>query len=277
MKTGIIIPCYNEEKRLNVQAFVNFIQTNDDYHLCFVNDGSKDKTLEVLNKIKEERITKVSVIDIKKNSGKATAVRAGARYLFNRQDVDYIGFIDADLSTDFNDFEKLVQTLHNNRNLSIVYGSRGKGDGQIERNLFRNLFSKIIKSIVFLILGLPIEDTQCGAKVFRRKIIPVVYNKAFLSRWLFDVEIFIRLKKHFGKKVIMNKMYEQPLEKWIHMDDSKLGMKDAIQIPYVLLSIWFSYTLLQPMNLFKPSTMLGTFVDVNMEIVQSTEIRQLAA
>ena len=149
MKTGIIIPCYNEENRLNVQAFVNFIQSNDDYHLCFVNDGSKDNTLKVLDQIKEQRITKVSIVDIKKNSGKATAVRAGARYLFNRQDVDYIGFIDADLSTDFNDLKKLVTTMHGNKDLSIVYGSRGKGDGQIERNPFRKLFSRIIKSVLY--------------------------------------------------------------------------------------------------------------------------------
>jgi len=245
MKTGIIIPCYNEGKRLNVNTFIEFITTHSSYHLCFVNDGSKDNTLLVLETIQKEAKTRVSIVDVKKNAGKAAAVRSGARYLFNRQDVDYIGFIDADLSTDLSDFKKLVDTLHNDNDLSLVYGSRGKGNGQIERNVFRNLFSKVVKLIVFLILGLPIEDTQCGAKVFRRSIIPVTYNTKFLTRWLFDVEIFIRLKKHFGKAQIMNRMYEQPLERWVHVDDSKLGMKDAIQIPYKLLSIWFSYTILQ--------------------------------
>jgi len=245
MKTGIIIPCYNEAKRLNVSAFVSFVTSNDKYHLCFVNDGSKDDTLAVLETIQEQAKMKVSIVDVKKNAGKAAAVRSGARYLFNRRDVDCIGFIDADLSTDFNDFEKLVNTLHKNEDLDLVYGSRGKGEGQIERNVFRNLFSKIIKMIVFLILGLPIEDTQCGAKVFRRNIVPVAYESAFLTRWLFDVEIFIRLKKHYGKVQTMDKIYEQPLERWIHVDDSKLGMKDALQIPYMLLSIWFSYVVVQ--------------------------------
>ena len=54
MKTGIIIPCYNEEKRLNVTAFVSFIQKATDFHLCFVNDGSKDDTIGVLKKIQSE-------------------------------------------------------------------------------------------------------------------------------------------------------------------------------------------------------------------------------
>jgi len=89
-----------------------------------------------------------------------------------------------------------------------------------------------------MILGLPIEDTQCGAKVFKREIIPLAYENKFLTRWLFDVEIFLRMKKD-----IMNRMYEQPLDKWVHMDDSKLGFKDALQIPIKLINIWYSYSL----------------------------------
>jgi len=259
MKTGIIIPCYNEAKRLNVKAFVAFIKSNNQYHLCFVNDGSKDDTLSVLESIKEQVTTRVSIIDVKKNAGKAAAVRSGARYLFNKQDVNYIGFIDADLSTDFNDFKKLVDTLHNDSELALVYGSRGKGEGNIKRNIFRNLFSKIIKGIVFLILGLPIEDTQCGAKVFRRQSIPLAYDTPFLTRWLFDVEIFIRLKKYYGSAHIMNKLHEQPLDRWVHVDDSKLGIKDALQIPYKLLSIWFSYTVVQSFNFNTNTGKLVTF------------------
>ena len=64
MKTGIIIPCYNEENRLNVNAFINFIKEENDYHLCFVNDGSKDNTIDVLMKIQAVDTKKVSVIDI---------------------------------------------------------------------------------------------------------------------------------------------------------------------------------------------------------------------
>lgn len=240
MKTGIIIPCYNEEKRLNTAAFNAFIQAHNNYHLCFVNDGSTDDTLAVLNKIQRETPAQVSIVDVKKNAGKAAAVRSGARYLYNREDIDYIGFIDADLSTDFKDFKKLVDTLEQNKELTMVYGSRGTSEGQIERNLFRKIFSQIVKMFIYVILGLPIEDTQCGAKVFKRNIIPLAYDKQFLTRWLFDVEIFLRMKKHFGNQ-IMNKMHEQPLDRWVHMDDSKLGIKDAVQIPYMLINIWVAY------------------------------------
>jgi len=250
MRTGIIIPCYNEANRLDSKAFKSFILSNDDYHLCFVNDGSSDKTMEVLKSIQTGREDQVSIIDMKKNSGKASAVRSGARYLYNRTDIDYIGFIDADLSTDFNDFTKLVESINSNKDLQIVYGSRGKGNGSIERNPIRMLFSKIIKVFTGMILGLPISDTQCGAKVFTRDIIPVAYNQPFITQWLFDVEIFIRLKNYFGRDQVMNHLYEQPLQRWVHMDDSKLGIRDAVQIPLKLISIWLNYGRLKQLTNF---------------------------
>ena len=93
-----------------------------------------------------------------------------------------------------------------------------------------------------MILGLPIRDTQCGAKVFKRAIVPVVYNDAFVSRWLFDVEIFLRLKKYLGKENTMKNIFEQPLMRWVHVDDSKLGLKDSLQIPLRLAHIWLNYS-----------------------------------
>jgi len=244
MKTGIIIPCYNEASRLNSKAFVDFILTNDDYHLCFVNDGSKDNTLQILNSLQSTCPSKITVLDSKLNEGKATAVRSGANFLYNKEDINYIGFIDADLSTDFEDFDRLVQSLKSNKELKMIYGSRRKG-GNIERSFFRGFLSKIIKSIIYLILGLPIEDTQCGAKVFRRDLIPVAFEQSFLTRWLFDVEIFIRIKNIYGQE-IMEVTREQALERWVHVDDSKLGVKDSLLIPYRLLTIWLAYNLNVP-------------------------------
>ncbi len=249
MKTGIIIPCYNEENRINKDAFISFIQKENDFHLCFVNDGSKDNTIDVLLAIQEVNPTKVSVIDVKKNAGKASAVRVGARYLHSRGDIEFIGFIDADLSTDFEDFDGLLKTLKTNSKLSMVFGSRAKNATEnIEKDATRALFSKIIKMLVYFILRLPIEDTQCGAKVFRATLVPILFEKNFFSRWLFDVEMFLRMKKHYGRAAVLTKIYEQSLQRWVHMDDSKLGMKDALEIPFRLLSIWVNYNVLQTLQ-----------------------------
>ncbi len=241
METGIIIPCYNEANRIDQNAFVDFALQNNDYHIFFVNDGSTDHTVSVLEHIKSQVPNSFTVIDVKKNAGKAAAIRTGSQYAYMRSDISAIGFIDADLSTDFRDFKDLVKTLHRDDKL-MVFGSRnmGKKSG-IERDFVRNLFSKFIKQFISLILGLPIRDTQCGAKVFKREIVPFVYGKSFLSRWLFDVEIFLRLKKQLGKERVMKSIIEQPLMRWVHVDDSKLGMKDALKIPFNLTQIWLNY------------------------------------
>ena len=256
MKTGIIIPCYNEEKRLDTDAFLTFIKENSDYHLCFVNDGSKDNTDAVLRGMKSQAPNDITIIDVKKNMGKATAVRAGARYLYNVPSIARVGFMDADLSTDFKDFKDLVKTLKSNENLSVVFGSRNSGGEGIERNALRGLFSKVIKSFILFILGLPIRDTQCGAKVFSKSIIPVVYGEEFMTRWLFDLEIFLRLKAFFGKQNVMNIIQEQPLMRWVHVDDSKLGLKDSLVIPAKLFQIWTKYNVVDSLKLAKASAEL---------------------
>lgn len=250
MKTGIIIPCYNEENRLDTNAFLKFINKENEFHLCFVNDGSTDNTIDVLRKIQESNAEKVSVIDIKQNAGKSAAVRAGAQYLYGINKINYIGFIDADLSTDFNDFGDLLKTLKTSKELNFVFGSRVKdASDNIEKDIVRAFFSRLINAFIVLILGLQIEDTQCGAKVFTSELVPIIFNDTFLSRWLFDVEMFIKLKKHFGKNNVVNKIYEQPLKRWVHMDDSKLGLKDAIEIPFRLVSIWLNYNIMQTLKL----------------------------
>jgi CheY-like chemotaxis protein len=105
---GVVIPCYNEESRLKEAEFANFVNNNHGYLLCFVNDGSTDGTLEVLNKFKLAHPDTIEVYDCAQNGGKAEAVRQGILHLIKDPTLDYIGFLDADLSTNFDDFEDLV-------------------------------------------------------------------------------------------------------------------------------------------------------------------------
>ncbi len=250
MKKGIIIPCYNEADRLNIDAYLKFLQLDNNYYVCFVNDGSKDQTINILKGLQKRFSHKVSVIDIKKNRGKAAAVRAGSRYLHSRGDIEYIGYIDADLSTDFDDFDDLTKTLDSKKNLDMVFGSRAKsGTKSIKKDSSRAIISKIINLLVRCIILLPIYDTQCGAKVYRAHLVPILFKRKFLSRWLFDVEMFIRLKRHYGRKATMRSIFEQPLKRWIHVEDSKLGIKDALEIPIRLCSIWFQYIILDQVNI----------------------------
>lgn len=242
MKHGIVIPCYNESSRLELETFIKFAVSHPGVVLCFVNDGSRDPTRSTLAKIKNMVTENVHVYHVEENAGKANAVRQGALFLHRETDVETIGFIDADLSTGFDEYGELLEEVEKNPRLGVVFGSRNMGGG-IERDIARKLISDGVKLCIRMITRLQIADTQCGAKVFRRDLVPMIYTDSFFSRWLFDVEILLRLKKQMGKQAFLKIFLEKPLSKWVHMDGSKLDMRESLRIPFSLLSIYREYEL----------------------------------
>ena len=227
---GVVIPCYNEEDRLLSEEFLDFVDKHSGYHLCFVNDGSKDKTLDVLNDLRKGRESFISVYDCEKNGGKAEAVRLGVLHMAKKVDLDYIGFLDADLSTDLADFDDLVSTIENSE-YKIVSGSRiARMGANITKESARKIISLTVNFIIRKILKMEFKDTQCGAKIFHKDIINTAFGSKFLTKWLFDVEIFIRVRKQYGLQKAKQILCEKPLKRWIHADGSKLSMKDSIKI-----------------------------------------------
>lgn len=75
-----------------------------------------------------------------------------------------------------------------------------------------------------------INDTQCGAKIMTKEVIEKTFQEKFITQWIFDVEIFMRMKKIYGTKKTKEYILEKPLNRWIHADGSKLSMKDSIKI-----------------------------------------------
>ncbi|MGF1558224.1 MAG: response regulator [Flavobacteriaceae bacterium] len=238
---GVVIPCYNEEQRLSRDIFNEFSKQNLGYHLCFVNDGSTDKTLEVLEEMRSGNEDHISIYNCAKNGGKAAAVRQGMLHLAKDDQFDYIGFLDADLSTDFRDFDDLVQTLENS-DFKIVSGSRMSRMGaNITKESARKLISMTINLLIRSILRMPFNDTQCGAKIMDKDIVENMFTKPFITKWLFDVEIFMRMRKFYGAEKAKSMICEQPLKRWVHADGSKLSMKDSVKIVGQLAKIAISY------------------------------------
>lgn len=240
MKNGIVIPCYNEADRLDFDAFQDFIDYNPEYVLCFVNDGSSDATLAQLEAFQLCQPQRVLVNNMEKNGGKAEAVRQGVQCLLRNTAVLNIGFIDADLATGFDDYKRLVNVLKFTGK-NMVFGSRKmQSIEDIDRSAFRKLASNGIGSMIRFVIGMPVKDTQCGAKVFTRLTADYLFNPSFLSRWLFDVEIFLRMKNLYGNKV-MDKVEEVGLIAWEEVEGSKITLIDSIRFPTKLLEIGFDY------------------------------------
>ncbi|MCW8898672.1 MAG: glycosyltransferase [Flavobacteriales bacterium] len=234
--TAIIIPCYNEGKRLNKQAFLSFLTNNKNYNLFLVDDGSTDNTFKVLTELETQNSTQITTLKNDKNLGKGESVRNGMIAAYNAQKFAQIGFLDADLSTPLTEFVSLTDflILHNKK---AVFGSRLKRVGAtIERSSLRHFVGRFIATLISWTIKIPFYDTQCGAKVFSSDVIPSITSTPFLSRWLFDVEIILRLKKLLEKEVV-RLLYEYPINEWKAVDGSKITWKDSFRIPVELLRI----------------------------------------
>lgn len=242
-ETIIIIPCYNEENRFSTDLFRKFYLKSE-VCFCFVNDGSKDNTLQMLKGLQQGRADRILILDLKQNSGKAEAVRRGIIEAAKWGSFNFIGYFDADSATPWSEIPYLLNQFDNNPHCQIVFGSRVKLMGRsIQRRWLRHYLGRIFATTVSMMLRLPIYDTQCGAKIFRTELAQQIFSQPFISRWFFDVEIFARIIILLGHERAAAIMYEAPLNQWSEMRGSKLSLKNYLLAPFELLRIRFNYDL----------------------------------
>lgn len=239
-KLSIIIPCYNEEKKLTVEEYSKFIKDNQDALLLFVNDGSTDSTIEKIKQFKTLHPENINYKSLEKNVGKAEAVRIGINECYDNYSTDYLAYLDADLAVSLEECKSLSSQL--DEDIEFCFGSRIKLLGsQIDRKTSRFFIGRFIATIISLLLAIDVYDTQCGCKVFKRELVPYLYKKRFISRWLFDVEIFFRLIELFGREKIDEKLKEIPLNRWIEKGDSKVKATYFFNIWFDLIKIRKEY------------------------------------
>ena len=225
----IVIPCYNEEKRLPLSNYKNFLQLNSDVLICFVNDGSIDKTFETLETLKTKFPDNVILISNETNLGKAETVRHGIQYCNKNYHFKYIAYLDADLATSLEECASMTSYIDNN--ISFVFGSRIMKVGSIIiRNHYRFLVGRIIATVISRVLKLKVYDTQCGCKVFSKELSAHVFKDIFISKWLFDVEIFHRIIIYYGREQALTKMLEIPLKRWEDVGDSKVKISYFLRL-----------------------------------------------
>ena len=235
MKTIVVVPCYNESKRLRQEAFLEYVERHDDVAFLFANDGSRDNTLEVLQAL-TARHERLLLLDIQPNGGKAEAVRKGMLHAAKQYGPEYVAFWDADLATPLDEIEPMVQWAE--RGYDAVMGLRLMRLGaKVRRKPMRHYLGRCFATVASLMLDLPVYDTQCGAKLFRREVVETIFTEPFVTRWLFDVELLARYKKLHGAVRATEKIYEFPLYQWQDVDGSQLKSRDFFKAPVELVKI----------------------------------------
>jgi len=230
-KIALIIPCYNEEARLSKEAVLQLHNTTGaDIYLC--NDGSTDGTAALINGLANS-LGRCFSIHYDQNSGKANTLYSTAIALLSTNTYSHIGYFDADFSTPVSEVKRMLERL-NEVPTKFLLGSRVKLlNYDIKRKTHRHIIGRIIITLVNLKLKLGIYDTQCGAKLFPAGIAREGFSQPFKTAWLFDIEIFIRLKK----KGLLALGEEFPLRHWNDVDGSKLSWKTSFKILKELITL----------------------------------------
>lgn len=235
--TVIVVPCYNERARLDIEAFSAHARSDSRIGFLFVDDGSTDGTSSLLEAATIRGPDSLRWMRSDENRGKGEAVRAGLLEAF-AGDPEVVGYWDADLSTPLGELRPMVDTLLERDARHAVIGARVKLLGRrIDRHPLRHYLGRAFATAAALILRMPVYDTQCGAKVFR--VTPAferVVRRPFRSRWIFDVELLGRMHDELGPPS-RGWIEEHPLRRWQDVRGSKLGPGDFLAAARDLIRI----------------------------------------
>ncbi len=229
----IIVPCYNEQHRLDGERLRGLADSGR-VRLLFVNDGSTDETAQMLAAMATGS-PGIEAIDLAMNVGKAEAVRRGLLQAIG-DGSDIVGYYDADLSTPPAELLRLVDLLGdsdgNDEGRVAVLGSRVARLGSvIERSATRHYLGRVFASAASAALGVRIYDTQCGAKVFRvTPALVAAVGEPFRSAWAFDVELLHRLFTGSAEVAPLSPetVVEVPLDAWRAVEGSRVRTKAAM-------------------------------------------------
>jgi dolichyl-phosphate beta-glucosyltransferase len=232
----IVVPCYNEEKRLDLDAFRKFRAEEHRVDFLFVDDGSRDGTARLLASLEREDPSRFSFLKLDRNRGKAEAVRRGVLAATERG-ADLVGFWDADLATPLDELPSFLHVFTTRPDIIMVFAARVRLLGRsISRRPQRHYVGRVGATLISSSLGLAVYDTQCGAKLFRSDdTVRELFADPFLSRWIFDVEIIARLIQQRGREAAAAAIYELPIRTWHDVHGSKVKSHDFIR---ALRDLW---------------------------------------
>jgi dolichyl-phosphate beta-glucosyltransferase len=227
---SIIIPAYNEEKRLpsTLSKTINFLNAQPfKSEIIVVDDGSKDKTATLTDSFNKD-FPSLHVISYKQNKGKGFAVKTGML----AAEGDYRLFMDADYAVPIEYVTKFLSMMDNHN--KIIIASRALKDSVIEaRQQFpREKMAQLFNVLQRVVLSLPFKDTQCGFKLFTANIAEKVFNQIIYDCAYFDTEL-LYIAYRSGIPI------EEVPVKWKHDMETRLpiGFRRSIDLVKKLFEI----------------------------------------
>ena len=230
---SVIIPCYNEEKRISktlLSADEYLQKQNFDYEILVVSDGSDDKTAEIITDF-QKNVKNLKLIDNEANHGKGWVTRQG---MLTAQGQVRL-FMDADNATTLDHFDKMKPYFDGGAN--VVIGSRDAKDAKGAKQavsqpglkrMLGNMGNILIQ--IFAVWG--VWDAQCGFKAFSAKAAQDIFSKSKIDRWGFDIEA-LALARKLKYKIDIIPVY------WINDPNSKVSLRGYLMTFKELFQVWW--------------------------------------
>lgn len=214
---SVVIPVFNEGKRLpkNLDKIISYLKKRNNSEIILVDDGSSDKTWEIIEGY-QKKFKNIKAFKHHLNLGKGAAVKTGILKAGGK----LVLMTDCDLSTPMEELESLLKYSDN---YDIVIGSRRLKEKKLGRmpEKYRTFLGDIYYELLRLVLLPSVKDTNCGFKLFSKKVIKPVFSRQLINRWGYDAEVlFIAHRLGFSIK-------EVPV-KWTHFEGSKVKIVDAV-------------------------------------------------
>lgn len=186
-KISVVMPAFNESAHIvkNLQEVVDTLSTlGYDFEVILVDDGSPDNTYIHAARVLVKHPELVRVVRYDENQGKGNALMCGAGYATGK----YVVFMDADMDLHPEQLPLFFEIMAAS-GADAVIGSKRHPLSNVEYPLLRRMYSAVYYSLVRVLFGLPLRDTQTGLKVFRTELLRAVIPRLLAKRFAFDIEL----------------------------------------------------------------------------------------
>ncbi|MFT3751412.1 MAG: glycosyltransferase family 2 protein [Paludibacter sp.] len=224
MDISIVVPLYNEEESIpKLFEWIERVMTANkfSYEVIFVNDGSTDKSWEVVEAL-QQKSNHVRGIKFRHNYGKSPALYCG----FHAAQGDVVITMDADLQDSPDEIPELFSMIKND-NYDLVSGWKKK---RYDSKLTKNIPSKIYNATARKVTGLKLHDMNCGLKAYRKEVVKNIEVYGEMHRYI------PFLAKNAGFTNIAEKVVEHRKREF---GETKFGLNRFVNGYLDLISLWF--------------------------------------
>jgi CheY-like chemotaxis protein len=194
---GLVIPCYYSLETMLSDEFLKFVNSNLNYHLCFVNYSNEEMAVKIINKFCKGK--RISVLNFDHVVNKTEAIRLGMLHLEQEHQFEFIGFFNEDLSVNFDTFKKLVNIISASNYKNVVGLEVGSSNSTFFGFLIKHFVNKKINGLYKKFSEKHSKKNNNFIEVFDNEIVKEIFKNKFLLENKFEEEISERTKCFFGE------------------------------------------------------------------------------